>query len=173
MVNLRWNWVGFWMVSVWILPSVVYGRPLPGYDAFDAEAKIQADRELLSTVTYVGNNKVYGLLSNKPPPMREAKLDQEHLDSSILTKLDNVQKSFVDKGNLPAVVDQTARRDYFTNDLKLAPISKGVVDIFEQLSNIFNNFAEKIPKGTVKSLSKGTLNSLNKVGAVLVGLEDA
>ncbi|XP_052859849.1 uncharacterized protein LOC128267100 [Anopheles cruzii] len=149
------------------------GFPLPGgRDPFITQAKIQADRELLHTVTYVGNNKVYGLLSHERPPMREAKLEKEDFSSAILTKLDNVQKGFVDRGNVPAVVDQTSHRQYFGNENKPDGFSRGVVDFFEMLSNIFNVFAEKIPKGAIKSLDKSVLNKLNQIGTVLVGLED-
>uniref|UniRef100_A0A182PRE9 Uncharacterized protein n=1 Tax=Anopheles epiroticus TaxID=199890 RepID=A0A182PRE9_9DIPT len=139
----------------------------------DAEAKIRADRELLNTVTYVGNNKVYGLLSNEQPPMREAKLEKEDFDSTILTKLDNVQKKFVDKGNVPALVDETHPKDYYGNDVKDEAIRRGFVGIVEQLSNVFNAIIEKVPKGAVKTLNKSVLDRLNQIGAVLVGLEDA
>uniref|UniRef100_A0A453Z3R5 Uncharacterized protein n=1 Tax=Anopheles quadriannulatus TaxID=34691 RepID=A0A453Z3R5_ANOQN len=149
-------------------------RPLPDHPADgDAEAKIQADRELLNTVTYVGNNKVYGLLSNEQPPMREAKLEKEDFDSTFLTKLDNVQKKFVTKGNVPALVDQTHPKDYYGNDVKDEAIRRGFVGIVEQLSNVFNAIVEKVPKGAVTNLNKSVLNRLNQIGAVLVGLEDA
>uniref|UniRef100_A0A182QHB2 Uncharacterized protein n=1 Tax=Anopheles farauti TaxID=69004 RepID=A0A182QHB2_9DIPT len=155
------------------LASRLQCLPLPARDAAETEAKIQADRELLNTVTYVGNNKVYGLLSNEQPLMREAKLEKEDFDSSVLTKLDNVQKKFVDEGNVPAVVDQTRAKDYYGNEVELAPLQRGIVGIVEQLSNVFNAIVEKVPKGAVVNLNKSVLNRLNQIGAVLVGLEDA
>ncbi|XP_053674280.1 uncharacterized protein LOC128724582 [Anopheles nili] len=164
------------LVSVIYVLSVVRQLqclPLPGRESDDAEAKIQADRELLNTVTYVGNNKVYGLLSNEQPAMREAKLEKEDLDSTILTKLDNVQKKFAEKGQVPALVDQTAPKDYFGNDVKDEAIRRGFVGIVEQLSNVFNAIVEKVPKGAITNLNKSVLNRLNQIGAVLVGLEDA
>uniref|UniRef100_A0A182NI29 Uncharacterized protein n=1 Tax=Anopheles dirus TaxID=7168 RepID=A0A182NI29_9DIPT len=165
--------VGVLVICILALVKQLQCLPLPGHDAADAEAKIQADRELLNTVTYVGNNKVYGLLSNEQPTMRVAKLEKEDFDSSILTKLENVQKKFVDKGNIPALVDQTHPSDYYGNDVKLAPLQRGIVGIVEQLSNVFNAIVEKVPKGAVVNLNKSVLNRLNQIGAVLVGLEDA
>uniref|UniRef100_A0A182IS10 Uncharacterized protein n=1 Tax=Anopheles atroparvus TaxID=41427 RepID=A0A182IS10_ANOAO len=163
-------------VTVWIsflsLLNQLHCLPLPGLSAADVEAKIQADHELLHTVTYVGNNKVYGLLSNEQPQMREAKLEKEDFDSSVLTKLDSLQKKFVEKGQVPVLVDQTPPKDYFGNDVKDEPLRRGIVGIVEQLSNVFNAIIEKVPKGAVTNLNKTVLNRLNAIGAVLVGLED-
>ncbi|XP_035905142.1 uncharacterized protein LOC118509097 [Anopheles stephensi] len=162
------------VISILSLVNHLQCLPLPGpHRTDDVEAKIQADRELLNTVTYVGNNKVYGLLSNEQPAMREAKLEKEDFDSSILTKLESVQKKFVDKGNVPALVDQTHPKDYFGNDVKDEPLYRGFVGIVEQLSNVFNAVVEKVPKGAIVNLNKSVLNRLNQIGAVLVGLEDA
>lgn len=97
--------------------------------------------------------------------MREAKLEKEDFDSSVLTKLDSLQKKFVEKGNVrtikkrnyssnvnkisytksfqvPALVDQTPAKDYYGNDVKDEPLRRGIVGIVEQLSNVFNAIIE-------------------------------
>ena len=64
---------------------------------------------------------MYGLLSNEQPPMREAKLEKEDFDSTFLTKLDNVQKKFVTKGNVSGVVWCTKKKIYITTSIYFLP----------------------------------------------------
>ncbi|XP_001354843.4 uncharacterized protein [Drosophila pseudoobscura] len=137
------------------------------FGALDAFAEAESTHSAVSEAT---TGFKIPLLSKPAQTAESVNLEQEAIQSKVLSAYENSHKKVAELSQPVPILDTISEHEKYGNSGDMFDgISRTIVNGYEAFSNLLNTLIQK-PKELARSVSKGITDQLDIIGGKLVGL---